>query len=143
LEFLSEYGFDIKHIKDKENKVVDALNKRVHDMHARTISMYMYDLKDRILEAANSYHHYLQIKEALQQGNFQKKFKYFEMRDDAVHMYKGKVYVSESRELKNMVLREMHSVHCVGHPRYQKSIAVVRSNCKKPMLLARNEERGG
>jgi hypothetical protein len=30
LEFLSEYDFDIKHIKGKENKVVDALSRRVH-----------------------------------------------------------------------------------------------------------------
>jgi hypothetical protein len=38
LEFLSEYDFDIKHIKGKENKVVDALSRRVHEMHATTIS---------------------------------------------------------------------------------------------------------
>jgi hypothetical protein len=40
LEFLCEYDFDIKHIKGKENKVVDALNRRVHELHATTISMY-------------------------------------------------------------------------------------------------------
>jgi hypothetical protein len=40
LEFLSEYDFDIKHIKGKENKMVDALNKRVHELHDTTISMY-------------------------------------------------------------------------------------------------------
>jgi hypothetical protein len=30
LEFLSEYDFDIKHIKGKENKVDDALRRRVN-----------------------------------------------------------------------------------------------------------------
>ena len=40
LEFLCEYNFDIKHIKGKENKVVDALSRRVHELHATTISMY-------------------------------------------------------------------------------------------------------
>jgi hypothetical protein len=45
LKFLSEYDFDINHIKGKENKVVDALNKRVDEMHATTISMYSLDLK--------------------------------------------------------------------------------------------------
>jgi hypothetical protein len=50
LEFLSEYDFDIKHIKGKENKVVDALSRRVHEMHATTISMYQSDLKPIILE---------------------------------------------------------------------------------------------
>jgi hypothetical protein len=40
LEFLSEYEFEIKHIKGKENKVVDALSRRVHELHATDISMY-------------------------------------------------------------------------------------------------------
>ena len=51
LEFLSEYEFNSKHINGKENKVVDALNIRVHEMHATTISMYNSSLKRRILEA--------------------------------------------------------------------------------------------
>jgi hypothetical protein len=54
-------------------------------------------------------------------------------------MYRGKVYVPKSREMKNIVLREMHNVPYVGHPGYQKSIAVVRSQYFWP----RNEERGG
>jgi hypothetical protein len=40
LEFLSEYDFDINHIKGKENKVVDALSKRVHELNDTTIIMY-------------------------------------------------------------------------------------------------------
>jgi hypothetical protein len=40
LEFLSEYDFDIKHIKGKENKVIDALNRRVHELHDISMSMY-------------------------------------------------------------------------------------------------------
>jgi hypothetical protein len=54
LEFLSEYDFDIKHMKGKENKVVDALSRRVHDFHSTSINMYQYDLKDIILETAKS-----------------------------------------------------------------------------------------
>jgi hypothetical protein len=69
----SEYDFDIKHIKGKENKVVDALNRRVHEMHATTISMYQSDLKDIILEAAKSDQKYMEVKEKLQQGNLQQK----------------------------------------------------------------------
>jgi hypothetical protein len=55
LEFLCEYDFDIKHIKGKENKVVDALSRRVHELHATTISMYRTNIKRRISEAANTY----------------------------------------------------------------------------------------
>jgi ribonuclease HI len=53
LEFLCEYDFDIKHIKGKENKVVDALRRKVHELHATAISMYRTKIKDKILEAAN------------------------------------------------------------------------------------------
>jgi hypothetical protein len=45
-EFLNEYEFHINHIKGKENKVVDALSKRVHEMHATSIQMYKVYLKD-------------------------------------------------------------------------------------------------
>jgi hypothetical protein len=65
LEFLSEYNFYIKHIRGKENKVVDALNIRVHKMHATTISMYRTDLKERILEVVTIDQHYVQVKESL------------------------------------------------------------------------------
>jgi hypothetical protein len=36
IKFLSEYDFHIKHIRGKENKVVDVLSRRVHEMHATT-----------------------------------------------------------------------------------------------------------
>jgi hypothetical protein len=59
LEFLSEYDFDIKHIKGKENKVVDALSRRVHIMHATAVSMHQSDLKRRILDGLVTDQHYL------------------------------------------------------------------------------------
>jgi hypothetical protein len=54
LEFLFEYDFDIMHIKGKENKVSDALNRRVHELHDTTISMYQTDIKGSISEVANA-----------------------------------------------------------------------------------------
>ena len=54
LEFLSKYDFDIKHIKGKENKMVDALSRRVHELHATSISMYQTDIKRKIMEATNA-----------------------------------------------------------------------------------------
>jgi hypothetical protein len=49
LEFLSEYDFEIKHIKGKENQVVDALNRRAHENHIATIIMYRTNLKIKLL----------------------------------------------------------------------------------------------
>ena len=42
---MCEFDFDIEHIKGKENKVVDALSRRVHAMYVLAISMSKLDLK--------------------------------------------------------------------------------------------------
>jgi len=49
------------------------------------------------------------------------------LKEDIILLYKGKVYVPNPMEVKNIVLREMHNVPYAGHPRYQKSITIVRS----------------
>ena len=67
LEFLCEYEFDIKHIKGKENKVADALSRKVHELHATSISMYQTELKDRIMEAASADLQYRNLVAKLQQ----------------------------------------------------------------------------
>jgi hypothetical protein len=38
LAFLSEFDFEVKHIKGKENKVVDALSCRIHGLFEINIS---------------------------------------------------------------------------------------------------------
>jgi hypothetical protein len=61
------------------------------------------------------------------------------MKEDGLLMHKNRIYVPSSRELRNLVLKEMHNVPYVGHPGYQKTIAAVRSQFfwpgMKKMLL--------
>jgi len=127
LECLSEYEFEIKHIKGEGNQVDDSLSRRAHQVHIASISMYKTYLRDIIIVATNSYQHYLKIKEELQQGNFQQKFNYYELKEDGILMYKGKVYMMNYSELKNAVLREIHNVPYDGHLGHYKIIAAVRS----------------
>jgi hypothetical protein len=94
------------------------MHKRVHEMHATTISMYNYDLKDIILEVTQLDQHYLEIKGKLQKGIKKQKFQDYKLREDGIFMYKDKVYVPNFREMKNMVLKEMHNFPYVGHPGY-------------------------
>jgi hypothetical protein len=70
-EFLCEYDFDIKHINGKENKLVNALSRRVHELNATSISMYQSYLKHKILEVANLDLQYKELVAKLQQGNLQ------------------------------------------------------------------------
>jgi hypothetical protein len=127
LDFLSEYGFDINNIKGKENKVIDALSGRVHEMHTTSISMYKSYLKDKILEASKLDQHYMETKEKLQEGNNQQKIQDYELREDGILMYKGRPYVPNFLRDENIVLREMHNVPYVGHLSYYKTSAIVKS----------------
>jgi hypothetical protein len=71
LEFLCEYDFDIKHIKGKEKKMVDALSRRVHEMHATTISTYQNDLKGKKIEVVQVYLQYMKLVTKLRKGKMQ------------------------------------------------------------------------
>ena len=82
----------------------------------------------------NSDKNYLKIKETLEEGNFQQRFNYYEMKEDGISMYKGKVYVPNLGEIKNAILKEMHNVPYVEHPGYHKIIAAVRSQYFWPRM---------
>jgi len=49
------------------------------------------------------------------------------MEEDGIIMHKNRVFVPNYYELIKLTLKEMHSFLYVGHPRYQKTIATVRS----------------
>jgi hypothetical protein len=122
LEFLCEYDFEIKHIKGKENKVVDALSRRVHELHATTISMYQTDIKSRILEAANVDLQYRELVAKLQQGKMPQKMEIYKLETDGILLYKNIIFVPNVQCLKQMILQEMHNVPYAGHPGYQKIV---------------------
>jgi hypothetical protein len=128
LEFLCEYDFEIKHIKGKENKVVDALSRRVHELHVTSISMYRTNIKIRILEAANVDLQYRELVAKLQQGKMPQKMEIYKLETDGILLYKNKIFVPNVQFLKQMILREMHNVPYAGHPRYHKTVAAVKSH---------------
>ena len=51
LAFLSEYHFELKHIKGKENRVADALSQKNHMIYEVTFSQIDADLDERIRSA--------------------------------------------------------------------------------------------
>jgi hypothetical protein len=76
--------------------VVDALNKRVHELHATAISRYQSDLKERIIEAAKLDLQYKELVAKLQQGILQQKIEGYELGNDEILMYRGRIYVPNS-----------------------------------------------
>jgi hypothetical protein len=51
LSFLSEFDFEIKHIKGKENKVADSLSRRTGGIYEIIVSKEDNDLSEKIKSA--------------------------------------------------------------------------------------------
>ena len=61
LAFLSEYHFELKHIKGKENKIVYALSRRAHMLHEITLSQTNSYFHDRIRTKRRVDHFYVEV----------------------------------------------------------------------------------
>jgi hypothetical protein len=51
MDLLSEFDFEIKHIKGKENKVGDALSRRMKTIHLAAVSTCETNVKERVKNA--------------------------------------------------------------------------------------------
>jgi hypothetical protein len=85
--------------------VVDALSRRVHELHATTISMYQNDLKGRIYEAAKAYLQYMELVTKLQEGKMQQKVEDYKLGNDEILLYRNKIYVPNYHELRSIILK--------------------------------------
>lgn len=61
LAFLREFEFEVKHIKGKENKVADALSRRVHGLFEINISRVESDLEQRIRTTSINEKYYTKV----------------------------------------------------------------------------------
>ena len=66
LAFLRKFDFEVRHIKGKENKVVDVVSRRVHGLFEINISRAESDLEQRIRTTGINNGNYTKIMEELQ-----------------------------------------------------------------------------
>ena len=101
MELLCEYVFEIKHIKGKENKVVDVLSRKIHVMHVEAINTSTSDLKDKIVEASVADELYQQVKEGLKQHKITQKNDKYKFKENGIIMHRDRVYVPNVGDICN------------------------------------------
>ena len=126
LGILCEFDFEIKHIKGKENKVVDALSRKVHEMHLASLSTCQPDLRKQIINLIAEDEVYMQKKDKLQQQNLEKKYEGYQLEGNKLLTYQNRVYIPNVADLKRIVMDEIHQAPYSGHPGYQKTISITR-----------------
>ena len=125
--FLCEFDFEIKHIKGKENKVVDALIRKVQEMHVKSISIFQSELRQQIVNHVVEDEFYVQVKDKLQQQSLEKKYEGYKLEEYGLLTYKNIIYIQNVAYLRRVVMDEIHQAPYSGHPGYQKTIATARN----------------
>jgi len=50
----------------------------------------------------------------------------YEVNQEGMLIYRGRMYVPNQKDIKQLILDKYHKIPCVGHPRYQKLITTLR-----------------
>eukprot|EP00253_Pinus_taeda_P021984 PITA_21984 len=97
MDFLSGFNFDIKHLQGKENRVADALSRKIQSLYEVSISGWKNSFLDIIKETSDQDAEYQQLKQQIQQtakGDSQQEYTI----DDAGLIYfKERIYVQSKQ----------------------------------------------
>ena len=115
MEFLCEFYFEIKHIKGKEKKVVDAISRKVYEMHVASLNVCQSDLRQQILNHAAKDEMYVQVKDKLQQQSIENSYEGYKLEEDGLLTYKGRIYIPNVAELRIVVMDEIHQAPYSSH----------------------------
>ena len=122
LSFLSEFDMDIKHIKGKENKIVDALSKNACQIINNIGSSASFDLEELVKKVAYQDPNY----ENLQLKMLKKEMAEYTQNQKGLISYKNRFYIPNVESLKKEILDEYHKQPYLGHPGYQKMLRALK-----------------
>ena len=128
LAFLSEYDFDIQHIKGKENKVVDALSRNAKLNFTSTISTYTTDLEEQLKAGIEQDENYLKLQAKVKENLIESLSIGYSLNEKWLLLYKHRLYVPNEPKMKLLILNEIHKTPYSGHPGYQKTITMLRKD---------------
>eukprot|EP00253_Pinus_taeda_P017239 PITA_17239 len=126
VDFLGNFDFEIKHLKGKENRVADALSRKVHCIYEIGISQGWSTLDQEIEEAATQDQIYLQKRHLVQNSDARSIQQGYTLNAAGMLCFQKKIYIPNQSSIKEKILDENHRSPYAGHPSYQKLITSLR-----------------
>jgi hypothetical protein len=117
---LRKFDFKVRRIKGKENKVVDALSRRIHGLFEINISRAESDLEQRIRTTGINDGNYTKIMVEFQNSIANLYKLDISIDKKGLLRFKNRLYILDSKDLKLTILDEVHKKPYSGHPGYQK-----------------------
>ena len=117
LVFLRKFDFKVRHIKSKENKVADALIRRVHGLFEININREESDLEQRIRTTSINDGDYTKIMTELQNNTTNLDKPDLRIKKGLL-WFKNRLYIPDLAEIILTVFDEVHKKPYFGHPGY-------------------------
>jgi hypothetical protein len=126
MALLSEFDFEIKNIKGKENRVADALSRSMKTIHLAAVSTCETNVKNRVSNAQETDPFVQTVTLYLQQEPPEVKCEGYQMTKGGCLTYRDRLYIPKDDDLKRFIMDELHKRPYTGHPGYQKMITATR-----------------
>eukprot|EP00253_Pinus_taeda_P017798 PITA_17798 len=133
-DFLSGFDFEIKHLKGKENRVADALSRKVQCVCRLSVSKWQSTLLEKIKEVADQDAVYHQIKQQIHQLSDKEIQQGYVLDDAGVLYFHKRLYVPNENDLRKLILDEFHTSHYTRHPGYHKMVVALRKEYYWPRM---------
>jgi hypothetical protein len=111
MALLSEFDFKIKHIKGKENNMVDAFSRSMKTIHLTVVSTYKTNIKKRVRNAQETDIFFQTVTLYLEQEPTWIKYEIYQMTYGGLLTYKNRLYIPDCDDLKRFIMDELHKDH--------------------------------
>jgi hypothetical protein len=126
MALLREFDFEIKHIKGKENRVVDALSRSIKMIHLAVVRTCETDVRERVRNAQETDAFFKTVTSYLRQEPTRMKYEDYQMLEGGLLTYRNRLYIPNCDYLKRFIMDELHKKPYTGYPGYQKMITTTR-----------------
>jgi hypothetical protein len=93
MALLSEFDLEIKHIKGKENRLVDSLSRSMKFIHLAIVSTCEMDVMERVKSAQEIDAFFKTVKSYLEQELTCMKYEGYQVLNDGILTYTGRLYI--------------------------------------------------
>jgi hypothetical protein len=126
MDLLGEFYFEIKHIKGKENRVVDSLSRNMKVIHMAYVSTYESEVKERVKSAQETDAFFKTMKSYVEKEPTGLKYQGYQLLNDVLLTCKGILYIPNCDKLERFIMDELHKIPYTGHLGYHKMITATR-----------------
>jgi hypothetical protein len=134
MALLSEFDFEIKHIRGKDNKVVNSLRGSKKMIHLVAVSTYKMDVRERVRNAQETYAFFNTMTSYLRQEPTEINYEGYQMLEERLLTYINRLYIPKCDDLKRFIMDELHKRPYTGHPGYHNMITTNRKQFDWPVL---------